>query len=536
VRSSVRSALLLGILGSSCTETRPTLDLSPPAILSVTPEDGAVRVPLDGSVRICFDKPMRPESLSADSLRLSRAIGGQPRATEVTVQVAPDARCADLVPLARFSPSTVYRIEVTRSVLSISGVAAARGSGSSANAFTSIFTSRGPATRASLWLPAEGTTTAPTNLGPVAVAFSRPVRTTGPPLALQPQDPGESSLAGNGRVAFSAPPALPAPGLTLSVELSPSLRDLDGSEPEPAGALRFTLGRCAEEGPPGVGAGIVVARDADALLLFLTDRPALCDAALDQPDCPEAFSLAAPAHCEAPYDPCHPGGLPCQCQVPLLGLCPGEPARATARAKGWNGLLGAAAEATSFELARPLPHLVLNEIQLVPAGKRVEGAYLEVANLGTSPIDLLGLVLADCRGTQGCAAPKATQAFEPLLPGGTSTLAPRGYALLVDPHFQPSLVAGLPADALLLAPIGGAALLHLSTTVPQPIGLFLPSGGAALSTFDGALPVRPAFSLERIDPRAPDALPDNWAVGAAPGGTPGSCNSVTPDPTCAESP
>ena len=37
-----------------------------------------------------------------------------------------------------------------------------------------------------------------------------------------------------------------------------------------------------------------------------------------------------------------------------------------------------------------------------------------------------------------------------------------------------------------------------------------------------------------IDPAAPDPLPGNWSLATTPGGTPGSCNAVTPGADCAE--
>ena len=121
MRPACVASLLVAVLCSACAEPRPNIDLVAPRVISVNPEDGAIKVPLDGSVRICFDKPMKPESLSTASLFLSREIGHQARATEVTVNVEPDARCADLAPLGSYSPSTVYRVEVARSVLSATG-------------------------------------------------------------------------------------------------------------------------------------------------------------------------------------------------------------------------------------------------------------------------------------------------------------------------------------------------------------------------------------------------------------------------------
>jgi hypothetical protein len=279
---------------------------------------------------------------------------------------------------------------------------------------------------------------------------------------------------------------------------------------------------------------MAIARDRDALLLYQVDRPCLCSAALSEPDCPGATVVSTPASCQAPYDPCQ-GGVLCFCQVPLVGLCPSGAAEALPQATGWNGQMGASEDPAQFQLADPLPPLVLDEVLLSPAGTRSAGEFVEVVNLGPAPVDLLGLVLANCAGSTGCAVPKKTQAFGPFVSGGPTAIAPFGYALLVDGRFDTTQAPALPAGTLLLAPLDGAPLLSLSTSEPQPVALFPASGvGPPLSTFDGSLATVKGFSAERINPLAPDPLPGNWALTTAPGGTPGSCNSVTPASDCAE--
>ena len=44
------------------------------------------------------------------------------------------------------------------------------------------------------------------------------------------------------------------------------------------------------------------------------------------------------------------------------------------------------------------------------------------------------------------------------------------------------------------------------------------------------------LSLERVDPSAPDPLPQGFSLAALPGGTPGACNSVTPAADCVSGP
>ena len=149
-----------------------------------------------------------------------------------------------------------------------------------------------------------------------------------------------------------------------------------------------------------------------------------------------------------------------------------------------------------------MPPLVLDELLLSPEGTRAAGEFVEVVNLGAAPVDLLGIVLANCTGSAGCAVPKTTQAFGPFVAGGPTAIAPFGYALLVDGSFDPTQAPSLPAGTLLLAPLDGAPLLSLSTTSePQPVALFAAGGaGPPLSTFDGSLTAVKGFSAERIDP------------------------------------
>ncbi len=529
----MKRALLPLLALAACPPPQPSLDVSAPTVASVVPAAGATGVPLATAPRICFDTPMTASSLTSTTLLFARLLGSTAKVVTTSVAVDPDGLCADLYPPGDLSPSSGYKIEVTTGALSAAGVEVAHTKDATSAFLSSFFTAAQP-TQANLWVPTNGTLTAPLDLAQVLVSFSRPLGCGSPePLILTPSG-GPSDLAPDGLSAAAPVPEPLSAGEQVAVALSPALTDPDGNPPAPPGTLGFEVGSCPEGSPPSVSDGTAVPRDRDALLLYQVDRPCLCGASLVELDCDGGSALVTPATCQAPYDPCV-GGLLCFCQVPLVDLCPGGAAQATPQATGWNGQLGTATDPAPFQLAAPLPPVVVDELLLSPEGTRAEGEFVEVVNLGATPIDLLGIVLANCAGSTGCAIPKDTQAFGPFVAGGPTAIAPYGYALLVDGSFDPTQAASMPAGTLLLAPLDGSPLLSLSTTEPQPVGLFAAGGaGPPLSTFDGSLIAVKGLSAERIDPSAPDPLPGSWALSVAPGGTPGSCNSVTPASDCAE--
>jgi hypothetical protein len=475
---------------------------------------------------------MSPASLTSTTVTLSRKVGSSSKAVAATVSVESDGLCADLYLAGELSPSSGYKIEVTTGALSAAGVEIAHVK-EATDAFTSSFFTAGQPTQANLWVPANGTLTAPLDLAEVWVSFSRAVGGDANPLLLTPSG-GASALAVDGLSATAPVPQPLTSGEQISIGFPTDLLDPDGNPPVAPSSLGFEIGGCPEGSPPSVSDGTGLARDTDALLLYQVDRPCLCGATVSELGCPGASALVLPATCQAPYDPCQ-GGLLCFCQVPLVGLCPNGAVQATPQATGWNGQVGASPDSSSLQTTGSLPPIVIDELLLSPEGTRAAGEFIELANLGEVPQDLLGIVLANCTGSVGCAIPKSIQAFGPLVSGGPTAIPSHGYALLVDGEFDPTQAPSMPAGTLLLAPLDGTPLLSLSTTEPQPVGLFA-AGGAnpPLSTFDGSLTAVKGLSTERIDPYAPDPLPGNWANSSVPGGSPGSCNSVTPSNDCPE--
>jgi len=513
-----------------CGPARPAIDVQAPRVSSVDPADGAIGVSLNAVVTFCFDRAMQPLTIDPTNTSLARVVGRHRTALAISVSASDDARCFTLAPAGRLSPSSAYELSLYKGALSAAGVELSHGSGQK-TAFRSAFRTRGARAQASLLVPSEGTVHAPLDLASVEVSFSQAVTSA---QAAFEAEPGalQGVLASDGLGAAASFPGPGVAGEVVSVNLQPGVHDANGDPPETTAPLGFTFGSCAEGVPPALGAGLALGRDRDAVLLFLADRPSMCDARLVDPTCPDAGSLPTAASCDQAYDPCVGGGS-CQCLVPLVALCPGDTLSVSPTARGWNGQT-ASGTPVALTLAPKLPALVLGELMLKPvAGKRTE-AYVEVQNTGAEPLDLQGIVLADCHGTVGCFAPAKEQPFGPFSPGGTTVLAAHGYALLVGGSFDASLYPDLPAQTLLLAPLDHGPLLRLSTNRQQPVGLIDGASGALLSSFDGSLLPAEGLSLERIDPRAPDPLPGNWAMGNALGGTPGSCNSVTDEASCIE--
>jgi hypothetical protein len=252
---------------AACLPPTANLDVAAPQVTSVEPNAEATGVPLGTTPRICFDEAMTASSLTGTTLVLDRMVGSSAKPVATTVTVDADGQCADLTPPGALSPSSGYKIEVTTGALSVDGVEMAH-TKDATSAFTSSFVTAGQPTQANLWVPTNGTLTAPLDLAQVLVSFSRPVGCGNPqPLVLTPSG-GISDLNGDGFSASSPLPEPLSPGEQITVALSSALTDPDGNPPVEPGSLGFAIGNCPEGSPPSVSDGTVVARDRDAVLLF----------------------------------------------------------------------------------------------------------------------------------------------------------------------------------------------------------------------------------------------------------------------------
>jgi hypothetical protein len=153
-------------------------------------------------------------------------------------------------------------------------------------------------------------------------------------------------------------------------------------------------------------------------------------------------------------------------------------------------------------------HLVISEVLSNPAGSETSSEWLELANDGTTPVDLAGFVLRDAGGAL-------------TLP--SAPVAPGELVLLVDESFDPDGaldVLPLPGTRVVRLPVLGTAGLSNSG---EPLRLS-DASGHLLSSFP-SMPARDAgVSLARRTPATPDDDSTAFGPHAAPGASPGGPN------------
>jgi len=512
---------LLGLL--ACPIPPPAVDIAPPTVLSVLPAPAAADVTADAVIQVCFDAPLRADTVTDAAAVLSRADGHTLHPVAATVALDASATCLGISPASPLAPASHYQLELKNTLLGANGVAL--NDSKTADAYDTTFATVGPAATAILLVPSDGLPNAPLDLAQVVLAFSAPVSIAeaAAPFSILPGG-GPSSLSTDGRLATAAFEGAPA-GTAVQVAIAAGLQDPSGQLPATGGPLGFTLSGCSEGSAPNLGAALAIPRDVDAWVQFATDRPGLCGASVNDSSSADAGVLrATAATCTGSYDPCNLS-IGCLCTLPVAGLGPGDSVAITPTLEGYDGQIGVGT-AESFQTAEALPALVITEV--LPGAKTV--SFIELQNRGPNALDLSGVQLVDCGLSLGCASPKGSfVAFGPPAGVGSSTLAPNAYALLADATFA---ATSAPPDALILAPIAGDAMLHLSSTGYQSIGVFLSNPAVPVSTYDGSLLPQTGYSIERIDPGATDATPNDWAIATVLGGTPGACNSVTPGAEC----
>ena len=206
-----------------------------------------------------------------------------------------------------------------------------------------------------------------------------------------------------------------------------------------------------------------------------------------------------------------------------------------------------------------LQEVVISEVMSNPAGGETEipggvaDEYIELQNLGDDAIDLAGWSLSDGDAVDDLVPWDDAQHGElegPDLVTGTTLLPAGGFAVVLDADYAAPQRGGpqpyaLAAGALILT--SGDTKLGNGLATTDPLTLYDAGGQSrdyVLDTFgtpldaddplerddddlDG-IPFDPGDgrSLERIDPRLPDAE-SNWAVSPS-GGTPGKQNAATP--------
>jgi hypothetical protein len=156
----------------------------------------------------------------------------------------------------------------------------------------------------------------------------------------------------------------------------------------------------------------------------------------------------------------------------------------------------------------PPPAPVLTEVRVRAATPEAGGEYVEVANLGAGPLDLMGWRLSK-RTLSGALASCTISA-----PAGAGVLAPGGVAIVAGGAWDGryALPAGVPVLAC-----GATALLGgLADDRAADVLLADPVGEVRSTLGERGAPVCPT-AVERIDPAGPD---ESWNLVCA-GGSPG---------------
>lgn len=168
----------------------------------------------------------------------------------------------------------------------------------------------------------------------------------------------------------------------------------------------------------------------------------------------------------------------------------------------------------------PPPRPVLTEVRAVAATPQAAGEYVELVNLGDGPLDLSGWRLEKRTASGLLAGCTVAVAATPLPPGG--------YALITSAAWD----GRYPVPAGTVHFTCGAATLAggLADDRPPELRLLDWTGALAASFGEGGTAPRCPAAVERIDPQAPDRQ-ENFDC-ALDEGTPGWCNSVTPDAWC----
>ena len=173
-----------------------------------------------------------------------------------------------------------------------------------------------------------------------------------------------------------------------------------------------------------------------------------------------------------------------------------------------------AGRSMSFEadvvLPTPAPRVIVNEVMANPLGPEPEEEWVELANVGTAPAQVIGFKLADGGG----------QVDVPAL-----VLEPGSFVVLARSDFQGGLAGDVPPPA-------GASIVRLPVLAKNGIS----NGGEAISLIDNwgrttsVFPARTSsregISLARRSPTVLDSDPLGFVSHAPPGASPGGRNQV----------
>jgi hypothetical protein len=361
----------------------------------------------------------------------------------------------------------------------------------------------GAAAPASLVEPAPGASDVPRNLAAVWVKFPEPVSVPDGALALATDGvPAAVELSAAEACPDGARAVCLRLGLAASLEagtpyvvtLGPGVTGLDGQAFPPGVVGQFVTALELDLKAPAIGGLLVQPVGPCARIDFVTDEPAQATVRVEGQA--EVRRISAGL-----------GATQFSVVVSLVGLGSGEIVAVIVEA---SDRAGNQSESAAVTLAVPvdLEPLAITEIHANPAGPEPAQEFIELRNLGSAPLELGGLAVADSKGMDLLP--------ETILGGGA-------YALVVPSGFDVASSKDTP-------PRAGTALLRVDSHIGADglsnsgeIVRLLSSRGNIISSYSAAVDVSASSWSGRSVHRAPEDACDqeaSWArhpAAATPG-------------------
>jgi hypothetical protein len=279
----------------------------------------------------------------------------------------------------------------------------------------------GDATAGMLVDPLAGASDVPVNLSGVTVRFAAPVTLPAAALAVCGQPPATVSEAAAcaGGACYTATLGAPLPArASCRVELQAGALDGAGRA-VPAGLIgAFDTAAAADDTPPVISAVTIQLAGPCLAVAFSTDEAA-------------TGTIVLAAGDTGSTSPAGTGQTSFDVAVPLAALPPSSPATVVVRAVDRAGNAAESAP-LAWQTPGPLPPVAITEVLANPLGPEPAQEWVELRNLGTEPVSLDGLGLADSRGADALPA---------------ATLEPGAYALVVTSAYDPANGADPPPRA-----------------------------------------------------------------------------------------
>ena len=163
----------------------------------------------------------------------------------------------------------------------------------------------------------------------------------------------------------------------------------------------------------------------------------------------------------------------------------------------------------------------LSEIMFRPDTLSNYTEFVEIVNIGSTPVDLTGWKIGDSLD------------LDAILPRtGNAVLLPGQYGIILDPGYfdHASIYDELIPDTALILTIEDASFGRYGLRNAPPLTVYLyDAGGELVDSYRYSSDNPPGYSDEKIDVNGPNS-PQNWANSRRFRGTPGAVNSVTPQP------